>query len=253
MFDSQKWKIAVSRFTGYCGNLPAFPKTEEVEDYHAIVKALEEASGQDLSSFKIPPEKHKPKLVSFRPASYGGARGSSNYSRDKYCDSDFFQAQIDALKHYLPTIETTGPKTEYDDLKDWQLQELMVQRHIKPSQPKDGGHARMPSREYIIAALVKQDKQDNPTPPAAHTTTFNVYDSNFNYASPGATITSSIGTFTKEEFTNLVGGLRQLLSEEKLDEGSRNEIRINIGTIELQLGSAQPNRLRQRCKTLRVR
>lgn len=177
MLDLQKWKIAVARFNGYCANLPPFPKTEEVGDYHAIVAALEEASGHDLSSFKIPPEKLRPKLVSVRPAPYGGGRGQANYSRDKYCDPDYFQAQIHALKHYLPQVEQAPPKTQYDDLHDWQLEELMVQRGIKPSLGKGDAPPKMPSRDYIIAALVRQD---HPTPVPTRNTTVYISGSNVN-------------------------------------------------------------------------
>lgn len=238
MLDHQKWKIAVARFTGYCANLPPFPKTEDVDDYHAIVAALEQASGQDLSNFKIPAEKLKPKIISVRPAPYRGGRGGATYSQDNYCDSNFFQSQIAALKHFLPSMEADGPKTQYDDLHDWQLEELMVQRGIKPQRViENGRQVYKADRNYIIAALVKQD---SPAPPQ-HSTTINMYDSNLNYASPGASITSNVGGFTKEEFRNLIDGLRQLLRDEKLDEAAKNEINVNIGTIELQLNSAQPN------------
>jgi hypothetical protein len=238
MLDLQKWKIAVARFNGYSANIPSFIKTDNVEDYHAIVTALEQASGQDLSNFKIPADKLKPKVLSVRPAPYGGGRGSATYSQDKYCDSNFFEAQIDALKHYLPNIQTsTQPKTQYDDLYDWQLQELMMKRGIKPPRSSDSRHEKMPAREYIIAALVKQDTP----PPPLHSTTLNVYDSNVNYGSPGATITSHIAGFNKEEFSSLIDGLRQLLSDSHLDQSSKDEVNINIGTIELQLTSARPN------------
>lgn len=252
MLDTQKWNIAVARFNGYYANLPPFPKTEDVEDYHGIVKALEEASGEDLSNFKIPAEKLRPKLISVRPAPYRGGHGSANYSQDEYCDSNYFQGQIDALKHYLPTIQTkTRPKTQYDDLDDYQLDELMVQRRIKPQMVVEGGRpVYKADREYVIAALVKQD---NPAP-SAQSTTFNVYDSNFNYASPGATITSNVGSFAKEEFVNIVGALRQLLAEERLEHAAKNEINISIGTMELQLNSSLPNTpiLRESLKSVKA-
>jgi hypothetical protein len=54
MRDSQQGKIAISRFNGYYANIPAWIKKEEVEDYHTLVTVLEEASGEDLSQFKIP-------------------------------------------------------------------------------------------------------------------------------------------------------------------------------------------------------
>ena len=239
MLDPQKWKIAIARFNGYCKNVPTWIKTENVDDYHQILNALAEASGEDLSQFKIPDEKLRPRVTSVRPGGYGGGPGSVTYSHDKYCDPTFFRGQIDSLKHYLPTIQTsTRPKTKYDDLHDWQLEELMIQRRIKPQAViENGRQVYRADREYLIAALVKQD---NP-PPRTPSTVVNVYDSNVNYESPGATITANVGDFSKEEFASVIDGLRKLLAEAPLEQPSQDEININIGTIELQLSSARPN------------
>jgi len=249
MLDPQKWKIALARFTGYHANVPSFIKTDDVDDYHAIVGALEEASGEDLSNFKIPSEKLKQRVVGIRPASYRGGRGNVQYSPDKYCDSTFFQGQIDALKHYLPSIQTTvRPKTQYDGLLDWQLDELMVNRRIKPPKPIDSSHPKHPDREYIIAALIKSDAAQAAQP----STVLNIYDSNVNYGSPGAAITQNVAGFTREEFSNLIGGLRELLNDVELDHAAKEEINVSIGTIELQLSASRPNRsiLKESLKSL---
>src|SRR5207249_4634354 len=97
-----------------------------------------------------------------------------------------------------------------DELYDWQLEDLMMQRRIKPrAMIENGQQVFKADREYIIAALVKHD---NPAPPRS-STVLNVFDSNVNYASPGATITANVGGFSKEEFSNVIGGLRKLLAE----------------------------------------
>jgi hypothetical protein len=67
-----------------------FLKAAEVQDYHAIVSALEEARGEDFSTFKIPADKVKPKVLPVRPRGYGGFPGSVQYSQEGYCDSNFF-------------------------------------------------------------------------------------------------------------------------------------------------------------------
>jgi len=238
MRDPQKWRIAVARFNAYSNNIPSFPKTEDVKDYHALVAALEEASGEDLSSFKIPPEKLKPKLMSVRPAPYGGGRGSANYSDIDYCDSNFFEAQIEALKNYLPTIDINQLTTPYDHLSDSQLQELMRERNIKPPRPKDGCPPKMPSRVYIIAALLKDDAPRPTHHPVSNV--YNFHDSNVNFGSPGASITANVG-ITREEFGTILDDLRQLLEDTQIDQPTKQEININIGTIELQLSSGKPN------------
>src|SRR6266446_1006070 len=203
MLDPQKWKLAISRFNGYYANIPSGGKTEQVEEYHAIVSALEEASGEDLSHFKIPTNKIKPKIVSVRPGGRHYA-GSAQYSKDGYCDSTFFRGQIDGLKQYVSSIPK-GPHMpdKYDTLSDYELEDLMINRGIKPDTiVEDGRVVRRASREYIVAALLKQD-----APPApSHSTTYNVFDSNFIQGSPGANITASCG-LQKEEFKNLIDGI----------------------------------------------
>jgi len=57
MFDEKKWSIACIKFKAYYGNVPPWIKTAEVAYYHELVSALEEASGEDLSHFKIPAER----------------------------------------------------------------------------------------------------------------------------------------------------------------------------------------------------
>lgn len=115
----------------------------------------------------------------------------------------------------------------------------MVQRGIKPPLGKGDVPPKMPSRDYIIAALVRQD---HPEAASAQNTTVYIFGSNVNYGSPGASITGNIGAFSKEEFANIVDGLRKLLAEAKVDQAAQNELNINIGTIELQLNSSKPNK-----------
>jgi hypothetical protein len=57
MRDPQKWKFAIARFNGYYANIPSWLKAEEIADYHTLNTALEEASGEDLSNFRIPADK----------------------------------------------------------------------------------------------------------------------------------------------------------------------------------------------------
>ena len=135
MRDPQKWKIAISRFNGYYANIPSWIKKEEVEDYHTLVTALEEGSGEDLSQFKIPADKIKPKVIGSRRPGYGGCAASVQHSREGYCYSDFFQGQVDGLKHYLNDLQK-GPRvaTPYDSLsQDQRSQSHMPTRPCQPT------------------------------------------------------------------------------------------------------------------------
>src|SRR6267142_1422579 len=227
----QKWQLALSRFKGFCSNLPSWPKEDHVNDYHAIISALEEASGHDLSTFRILPERLAPRVISVRRAPYRGGEGSVSYSRDKQVELGFFRSQIDALKHYLPSIQPNGsPKTKYDDLTNSQLIDLMADRGIKPPPVIENGQevyrAGRVEREWIIAALVRHDA--TPAQPS-NSTTLNFIGSNVNYASPGANITANTGEFSLEEVSNLILGLRELLKDASLDSTAKNEINVNIG------------------------
>ncbi len=240
MFDRKKWSIAYIEFKGYYGNVPAWIKSPEVAYYHELISALEEASGEDLSHFKIPPERVKPRVVGAQRGSYRGGPGRTIYSSESYCENDFFQSQLDALNQYL---ETLAPKPaefldKYEQLHDWQLQELMVQRRIKPPEPSDSGHPKMPGRDYIIAALVRQD---NP-PDRTNSTVINNYvsDSNFIQNSPGARITEGFD-LKSAEFATFVENLRTIVSSEKLSPSERSELNMHIGTIQLHINSPTPS------------
>jgi hypothetical protein len=237
MREPQKWKLAMSRFNGYYANIPPWLKAEQIADYHSIVTALEEASGEDLSHFKIPPDKIRPKIISIRP---GGHRypGSAQYSQEGYCDSTFFQGQIDGLKNYLHNIQQGAHMpTKYDTLSDAELDKLMVNRRIKPDTVIENGKVvRTASREYIIAALVKQDAPAAPI----HSTTYNVFDSNFIQGSPGASVSANVG-LQKEEFKNLIEGINQLLQSVDFKQETKEQISTDIGTIQLHLNSPRPN------------
>jgi hypothetical protein len=241
MYDQKKWSIAYMKFKGYYANVPPWIKTAEVDYYHELISGLEGASGEDLSQFKIPPDRLKPKVVAVRPGGYGGGRGSVTYSSESYCDNNFFQGQLDALNEYLKTLvpRPAGPRSKYDELQDWQLEELMVNRKIKPKKELINGREEfIAPREYIIAALVRQD---NPSDRTSSTVINNyVTDSNFIQNSPGASITEGID-LRSLEFSTFIENLKTIASSDKLSPSERGEISIHIGTIQLHTNSPKPS------------
>ncbi len=102
--DERKLAQALARFEGFRKNIPPAIRENVVDDYHRIVDAIAEATGEDLSVFKIQPDELKPKLLSVRPGSFSGRPGSAHYSTDKYCDDSRFQSQVDSLAEYLERI-----------------------------------------------------------------------------------------------------------------------------------------------------
>ena len=89
-------------------------------EYHGVLESLQSASGEDLSSFRVPQDQLKPKVASFRMGSRRSP-GSTTYTSKKYCDTDFFKRKVAALSSYLSTIETT-PQPHSDEIIDyWKL------------------------------------------------------------------------------------------------------------------------------------
>ncbi len=79
---AQKWTRAVWNFYGFSGNVPRTVEAEHLAKYHELVDELEEASGEDLSTFRIP----QIMQVSRKVAA---------------CDAAFFESQVIALKRFL--------------------------------------------------------------------------------------------------------------------------------------------------------
>jgi hypothetical protein len=97
MLNQQQWDIAFTQLDALRRNIPPFVDEVRVQEYHAIVHALQVAScDENLLNFRIPGNEIRPKVASVR---LGGRRhpGHVNYTNKKYCDNNFFQRQLDAL------------------------------------------------------------------------------------------------------------------------------------------------------------
>ena len=63
MDDYKKWNLAAARFVGFANNVPNIVNENRVNEYHSIVDALQEASGENLSAFRISAEELKQKTI----------------------------------------------------------------------------------------------------------------------------------------------------------------------------------------------
>lgn len=105
MPDPKKFAIAHARLQSLRGNIPSSVDERCVNEYHSIMTALQEASGDDLSSFAIPTEELKPRVIG---AVLGGHRDRSShtyYSDRRYCDRPIFARQVEALCYYIESIK----------------------------------------------------------------------------------------------------------------------------------------------------
>src|SRR5579862_6122252 len=92
---------ALARLEGFKKNIPPSIRQAVVVEYHRLVDDLASATGEDLTAFKIREEEIRHQVVGSRPGGYGGGSRSVTYSTDRYCDTNRFKAQIDALAEYL--------------------------------------------------------------------------------------------------------------------------------------------------------
>jgi len=247
MRDIQKWNVGYSMFAGFAANLPRYPDEDDVQRYHEIVTVLEQASGHDLTHFRIVADKLKRRITSMRPGGYSGGPGHATYSDKRYCDSNHFRAQVDGLANYLRSIQNdaegasqASDTNPYESLSDYQLEEMLVKRRLKPKRVIDQGRERYVfDRAHAIASLLKSDGKEAPAGPM-QSTVINVRDSTVIHSSPGASITQNTG-FSSAEFRVLIDAVKQLTSSQELSEGNRGQIATDIGTVELQVNSARPN------------
>lgn len=239
--DVTKWNLGVSKLSGFMKFVREPFDQEKVQQYHDIVALLEESSGEDLSEFKILPDKLKPQIISVQSASFSGRPGRIQYSDNKECDPGFFRSHIDGLASYLPLLR--GPKNvdkgnPYDSLPDHKIEEMLVHRKLKPKRIVDqDGERFVFDRAHGIAALLKDD---NPSAAPSISNVFNIRDSNVVHSSPGSTVTQSSG-IKAEELQRILTDLKQISSTSELAGEKRAQLDIDVATIELQVKSANPN------------
>jgi hypothetical protein len=239
MDDPTKWNLGVAKLSGFMKHVRAPYGEAEVGDFHGIVAMLEEATGADLSHFKIPAGKMERQVIGARRASYSGHPGGVLYSSEKSCDSGFFRAQLEGLVSYLPALE--GAKdalrpNRYDSLNDNELKELLFDRGLKPNRGAERG---LFDRTYAIAVLLKSDRPQQPQPPVSNV--FNIHDSNFIHSSSGSTITQNIGV-KDEELGKIIAQLREFSAKPGLSDEDRTQLGIDIGTLELHANAQKPNK-----------
>ena len=100
MPDDKKWALAWAKFDSMHKNLPSSVNEQTVADFHSILHLLQEASGEDLSTFQISDSRVAPRITSF---SY--ATGRNTFSATRYCDRNYFITQMDAIRGYFQNLQ----------------------------------------------------------------------------------------------------------------------------------------------------
>ncbi len=165
MLNQQQWNVAFSQLDALRKNMPASVTQGRVEEYHTIVFALQNASGDvNLLSFRVPDSEVKPIVSSARR----GTRrmpGHATYSKERYCDAQFFKRKVDGLWQYIqgmrsesqPEKRELGKQADYWSMTDGELEELASKINVPPASKTPGGEWYI-DRDRVIDALLRRDK-----------------------------------------------------------------------------------------------
>ena len=239
--DAKKWNLGISKLSAFMTFTHEPFDEDKVGDFHAIITTLEEASGEDLSHFKVSPDRLRPNQTTEMTSDFSTGPPRTFYSDKKYCEPGYFRSQIDGLGKYVAFVR--GPKKNseanpYDSLSDHQLQDLLLNRRILPKRVIDhAGEHYVYDRTHAIAALLKYDRSELPS---SVSNVFNIRDSNIIHSSPSASINENIG-MRGEELRKILDELKKFSATEDLSPDNRIQMNVDIGTIELQATSPHPN------------
>lgn len=244
MNNDKNWNMASARLAAFGTNPPHEIDEARVDEYHSILDALEEATQENLAVFRIPAEEMKPKLIRTQAAAYGGGFGFAEYSKNKYCDKRFFLRQYTAAMGYLKTLrdDVVGQGVGYHALNHAQLRELEVKYRIKPKKIVDSrGEHFLFDREHVIKELEKRDsaRTSSPSQPTHVVHVQNMYGSNIQQGTQGSNVTINY-TAKETELRSVLNKVQRSIDELQLTADAKSQLRVDIGTVQVQLSSPNP-------------
>jgi hypothetical protein len=108
MDDHTKLNLAVTRFAGFVSHLPLEPNECDVLEYHDIIKLFEEACSQDLSRFRIAPNRVESATAEKATAS-SGAYWQRPHCKKNRVEYTYFRGQVRGLIACLMAVLETRP------------------------------------------------------------------------------------------------------------------------------------------------
>ncbi len=97
--DQVKWSAAVARLASLVADFSQAPNENHVFQYHDIIKILEEACGQDLSQFRIAPDR-----VNSRVDSNTKGHWQTPFASKTFVEHAYFCTQVHGLVGYVKTV-----------------------------------------------------------------------------------------------------------------------------------------------------
>jgi len=104
MADGKKFRMAVAQLRGFRSHVRTPIAQIVVDEYHRIIKALEEATSEYLEQFSIPHESMKARPLPEIRHTRGFSPLGPQFTHEKYCDKDFFENQINGLWAHIENV-----------------------------------------------------------------------------------------------------------------------------------------------------
>jgi hypothetical protein len=241
MQDNKKLALAEARLHAYRKTLPNGPDHAQVAEYHGIVDTLGEASGEDLSAFRIPESQMRKIVTSFTRGSWRAAPRKT-YSDKLYCESGYFKRQVDGLASYMDSLK---PKPvaqngipDYWKMDDHDLEIHALNCGIKHPYGNGPGGIYF-DRERVITELLQRDNALRATAPSHVVHVGTMIGSSIQQGTAGSTANV---TYHAADVKTVINQVKAAVAELNLTDTAREQINIDIQTIEPQLNSANPKK-----------
>lgn len=241
MADSRKLTIALTQLDVLRRNIPGEVPEETVNEYHAILTAIETSLGEDLSAFRIPQSEVTPRIVSTRRAAYGRpGSGGATYSRTKYCEGELFSRKIEGASRYLQKIQSQPPidSKDYWSMSNDVLERLAEQYNIPPAAISPDGQWYI-DRDRIIDQLLKRDRAMNPKSSSHHIEIGTMIGSSVQQGSPHSVANINYQV-AAPEIKQFLAQIRSSIDKLEISDAAREELRTDIQTLDIQLDSKNP-------------
>ena len=241
MVDPKTFKMAAFRLEALRRGIPDEITEDHVIEYHRLLRELQDASGEDLSVFRIRDDEVQRRIVRSLITVLGAPAPPPVYTQKKHCDRNLFSRQVEALWCCVQHLQS-DPNAPPPHPKDyWNMSDAELEQLAKKYGMGEFGHQNWAkSRQTIISQLVMRDQSLEPkTPTSTHTITVggNMNGSVIQQGSPHAQANVQ---FNVSEIRETIEKIKEVLPGLPISNEAKEELQTDIQTIEPQLLSARP-------------
>lgn len=104
MADGMQLRMAIAQLRGFRSHVRTPITQVIVDEYKWIIKTLEEATGEYLQQYSIPDGSMKARPLPEIRHTRGFSPLQPQFTREKYCDKDFFENQICGLWAHIDNV-----------------------------------------------------------------------------------------------------------------------------------------------------